>query len=167
MPEKEGINRQVHFIMAPAFDSEDHTGINNTWQYRRAPEGYLFILDEIYVSVRDGNADKGQGALIDGHEYTHWNLWEGVQCNEYLARWYHDDYTHDLSINLHGWKCKEYTLAVRSSDATKVYKICAIIWYWLKKANREELLEFAIKHPSRQDTFKRAMRGTTVEPLEE
>jgi len=162
------IERQVHFIVAPAFDPEDKTGVNNTWQYNRAPEGFLFLLESIQVSTSQeaGHGKDGICALYDGHEYTHWNQFPGVQSNELLCRMEHNVYILSNGFNLHGWPCKEYTLGIRSISQSSSYKICAVIWYYLKKASRMELLEYAIKHPRNQDMFKRALRGQTIEPTE-
>jgi len=161
------VERQVHFITAPIFLPEDKTGINNTWQYNRAPEGYLFQLVEVQISGNRGDVQQqGIVALFDGHEYTHWNIYPGVQSNEMLFRFNSIDYQVNASQNLHGWPCKEYTLGIRSYSVTKVFKCVVIIWYYLKKASRLELMEYAIKHPRNQDQFKRVLRGPTIEPTE-
>lgn len=161
------IERQVHFMTAQIFDPEDTSGDNNTWQYNRAPDGYLFELAKINVSgSRGGGSHQGIVALFDGHEYTHWNIWPGVQSQEMLYRFDSIDYQVEGAGDLLNWECKEYTIGVRSWSITGMFKVTAIIWYYLKKASRMELMEYAIKHPKNQDMFKRVYRGTTVEPSE-
>ncbi|GAG68589.1 unnamed protein product, partial [marine sediment metagenome] len=113
-----------------------------------------------------GTMQSGIVALIDGHEYTNYNLWPGVECREYLSRVEHNNANPYHVASLHGWKCKEYTIGVRSVHTTYPVKVCAIVWYYLKKATREELLEYAVKHPHNPDAFKVAMRGKTVETEE-
>lgn len=161
------VNRQVHFIFAPIFDPEDSTGVNNTWVYHRAPDGYLFILDSIQISTDiDNSRQAGVICIFDGHEYTHWNLWPGVESRETLWRGETSSYSVELLGNLNGWICKEYTIGIRSASETKAVKYCAIVWFYLKKASREELLEYALKHPKDEDAFKRALRGRTAETEE-
>lgn len=161
------INRTVFFLRAPPFLPENTTGINNSWIYKRAPEGYLFLLDSITLSTTSEESERmGIFGLYDGHEYTHWNIFPGVESRELLFRGETNTYILNLEANLNQWKCKEYTIGLRSHNESSGVKVCIIVWYYLKKATREELLEFAIKHPTREDTFKRALRGTTVEPGE-
>lgn len=162
------IDRQVHFGWAPIFLPADTTGVNNTWIYNRAPEGYLFQLVEISISSSRGTSEQqGIFALFDGHEYTHWNVFPGVESRELLYRFDSIDYQTSDVANLHGWECKEYTIGMRSWSETKPYKIVAIVWYFLKKASRKELMEYALKHPLNQDTFKRVYSGITIEPGED
>jgi hypothetical protein len=166
MPQKK-INRQVYFLFTQAFDSEDVSGANNSWVYDRPPEGYLFQLAKISASVSSqGPYREGILCLFDGHEYTHWNMWPGVESRETLVRTEFNQYQYVHSESLEGWECKEFTIGIRSTNTVNAFKTCIIVWYYLKKASRKELLEYAIKHPVREDTFKRAMRGTTVEPEE-
>jgi hypothetical protein len=161
------INRQVYFGFAPIFNPEDSSGVNNTWIYDRALEEHLFVLDSIQVSVTKENSYyNGIFAIYDGHEYTHWNQFPGVESRELLGRLEFSEHNLTGFINLNGWECKEFTIGIRSTHQSVPVKMVAILYYYLKKASREELLEYAIKHPVREDTFKRAMRGTTVE-LEE
>lgn len=161
------IQRQVHYIVAQIFDPEDSSGANNNWQYNRAPPGYLFQLHSVNISTDvDNSRNSGIFAIFDGHEYTHWNIWTGVQSNETLWRAETSTYQIDLTGYLNNWPCKEYTIGCRSNSETKQVKYCAIVWYYLKKASRMELMEYAIKHPKNQDMFKRVYRGTTVEPSE-
>lgn len=168
MPEEEGINRKVHFAHANAFLPEDTSGVNNTWVYHRAPEGYLFLLDSVTLSnAHNPYTTTGIFAVYDGHEYTHWNQFPGVESRELLARFETSSGETQIDLNLHGWECKEYTIGIRSLSESVAYKICAIMWFWLKKASRKELMEYAIKHPIREDTFKRAMRGSTLTEGEE
>jgi len=73
------INRQVHFIQTQILDMEDTSGNNNTWIYNRAPEGYKFLLHSISVSTGGALVNNyGNCAMYDGHEYTHWNIWQSV-----------------------------------------------------------------------------------------
>jgi len=163
----EEINRYVIFGTAPIFDPEDKTGVNNRWIYRRAFEGYLFLLSHIEVSVSSqGPYREGLIALYDGHEYTHWNQFPGVESRELLTRAEFNQFQYNSHAPLHNWKCKEFTLGLRSTSTENNFRMCAIVWFYLKKATREELLEYALKHPIREDTFKRVMRGTTVDPHE-
>ena len=160
------IDRAVLIAHAQPFDPQD-TIHNNTWVYRRAPDGYLYQLIEIVVSGKQEDSNKyGICALFDGHEYTHYNLWPGVESRELLWRGQMNDYVLNIGGNLHGWECKEFTMGIRSTHETFPYKVTAVIWYFLKKASREELLEYAVKHPFNPDAFKRSLRGTTVDTEE-
>ena len=163
------VERQVHFMLAQAFDTEDTTGKNNTWDYNRAPDGYLFQLLSCDISVVTGNPltlNNGIFNIVDGHEYTHWNIAPGVECRELLGRCYFTEQQSNHVFDLHGWECKEYTVVNRSTSESGTFKVTAIVWYILKKASRMELLEYAIKHPRNQDMFRHALRGTTIEPTE-
>ena len=166
MPEDK-INRQVQFIQAQIYDPGDSTGANNTWIYDRAPEGYLFVLQKIAVST-DYLSTRNVGLIVlyDGHEYTHWNQWPGVESREILARFEFNNYSIKEVESLLGWECKEFTIGARSSSTTKTFKGFVIVWYYLKKASREELLEYAIKHPKVEDSFKHAISGITIESSE-
>lgn len=158
------IDRQVHFVSVPAYDPLDKTGVNNQWIYDRAPEGYLFELHSVTVSTGTPLLNNfGVFALFDGHEYTHWDIWPGVESREMLSRICFSDQLPTYTEQLFGWLCKEYTIGIRSQDEEHPFKVTAIVWYTLKKATRELLMEYALKHPSRQDTFKRALRGTTID----
>ncbi|GAG83403.1 unnamed protein product, partial [marine sediment metagenome] len=87
MRDDDKIQRQVHFIHAPIFDDEDTSGINNTWVYNRAPEGYKFLLHSITVTTGAPlTFNYGIIGMFDGHEYTHWNIFPGVESREYLMR---------------------------------------------------------------------------------
>lgn len=164
----EKIQRQVHFVTAQIYDSGDTSGKNNTWSYNRAPDGYLFELISVDLSVTAVQTQyAGIVQLSDGHEYTHWNIYPGVQTNELLYRAEFNIYNLNSIASLHGWECKEYTIGARSVSDSKAFKSIAIVWYYLKKASRLELLEYAVKHPRNQDMFRRALRGTTIEPSEE
>jgi len=161
------IERQVHFMLAPAFNPADKTGVNNKWAYNRAPDGYLFLLDSVQISASSESAYKdGIFNIFDGHEYTHWNLWPGVESRETLGRVEININLLDQYISLKNWECKEYTLGTRSVNLENPFKVCVIVWYYLKKASRIELMEYAIKHPKNQDMFKWILRGTTLEPTE-
>lgn len=160
------INRKVHFQQAPIFDPEDKSGINNTWIYHRAPDGYLFELHSVDFSVTVDTGEIGMVGLFDGHEYTHWNIWPGVESREYLARVETNLYHLNETKSLNGWKCKEYSIGCRSRSEAKPLKVLSIVYYYLRRASREELLEYALKHPHNPDAFKTALRGRTVD-LEE
>ena len=163
----DNINRDVHFMTAPIFNPEDKTGINNKWNYNRAPEGYLFLLSKIeFSSAVSGGTYSGIVSLFDGHEYTHWNLWPGVESREILTRTEFHSYETQHVRGLHEWECKEYTIGIRSTNLGVGFKICAVMWYYLKKASRMELMEYAIKHPKNPHAFKRVLRGPTIEPTE-
>ena len=162
------IQRSVYYLHMQAHDAEaTPIGENNSWIYDRAPEGMLFLLHSVEVSTRiSSTTTKAIFAMFDGHEFTNWLLFPGVQSNEHLTRtettYQHPQ--HYAPLNL--WKCKEFTLAGRSLASAEAPKHQIIVWYYLKKASRKELMEYAIKHPRNQDMFKYALRGTTVEPSE-
>ncbi len=142
------MNRQVHFITAPAFDIQNKTGINNTWIYNRAPNGYLFELNSIQISVASEElVNNGIFCIFDGHEYTHWNIYPGVESRELLGRIETSDYSLESYIDLKTWECKEYTIAVRSTSAQKSYRCIAIVWYYLRKMSLLERLMYACHHP--------------------
>jgi len=153
---------------AQIFDSEDTSGDNNVWKYNRAPEGYVFELVEIVVSTtKTGTQDWSNGivALFDGHEYTRWNIFPGVESSELLARIETSTQGMIASLSLHNWECKEYALATRSTNENKIYKCVVIIWYYLRKMNTLETLYYAVIQP-KWKRFKKAFRKT-VEPSEE
>jgi len=167
MPHKEGINRQVFYANAPQFNpTAEYPKNNNRHIYFRAPEGYLFLLVDIRCST-SGEDLNGIIELSDGNYYTGWNIFPGVENRETLDRFVLSGYEHYHYSPLNMWEAKEITISARSVSETYAFKCCVIIYYYLKKATREELLEYAIKHPLNQDTFKRILRGTTVEPLED
>ncbi|GAG76922.1 unnamed protein product [marine sediment metagenome] len=155
------INRQVFFLYAQIHDAEDITGKNNTWIYDRAPQGYKFILDSVDISVSAPLAYKGIFAVFDGHEYTHWLLFPGVESKELLGRVETGSNQYNHTIPLRNWECKEYTLACRSTDDEMPLKICAIVWYYLRKMSWLEKLQYAVMQPRGQ----RYRKGgpTTVE----
>lgn len=156
------MNRQVHFITAPMFDIQDKSGKNNAWLYNRAPDGYLFKLDSVQISVSSEEmVNTGIFAMFDGHEYTHWNIYPGVESRELLGRTETSDYSLESYIDLKGWECKEYSIAVRSTSPQKMYRCIAIVWYYLDKMSLLERLMYACLHPK----FMRIKKGgpTTVE----
>ena len=166
MPEKH-INRQVHYIYAPAFVAEDTSGINNSWIYHRAQEGYLFELVAVQFSTsKQTSQNVGIVAIYDGHEYTHWNIFPGVESRELLAQVEVSHYEISHHLPLFDWLCKEYTIGIRSATTEHGFKPWVIVWYYLKKASRDELLEYALKHPKDEDAFKRALRGRTADTEE-
>ena len=168
MPDKK-INRLVVYPTAQAYDEEaEYPKDNNTFIYLRAPEGYLYELVAMEASVGGSSTDDGVLELSDGRYYTGWNIFPGVENRETLARIEFNLYNYHYNVPLYNWECKEYTIGVRSTNTNQPFKICVIVWYYLKKASREELLEYAVKHPIREDTFK-ALLGqySTVNQEEE
>ena len=161
------IQRQVYYPQAQIFDSEDTSGKNNTWIYNRAPAGYKFLLVEIIVhSIRENNQFQGAVSLFDGHEYTHWNIFPGVQSNELLFRAECDtDGSLNVGGNLHNWECKEFTIGVRSASTSNSFKAVCIMWYYLQKMNQLETLYYAVIQP-RWKRFKKAF-ATTLSRFED
>jgi len=160
------INRQVYFIHAQAYDGEEITGKNNTWIYDRAPEGYKFVLDSIFMSTtRHNSLCTGLVAIYDGHEYTHWNQYPGVESKEILGRQEFDLNALNGELALKNWECKEYTIGIRSNSTTNVFKICVIVWYYLRKMSWLEKLQYAVMQPRGQKYRKGG--PTTVERSEE
>lgn len=160
------INRQVHFMYAQVFNPSDTTGANNTWLYNRAPDGYKFVLHSIDVSGKQEDNNKyGIVAMYDGHEYTHWNIYPGVESRELIWRGQMNDYIVNCGGTLNGWECKEYTLAIRSTHVTYPFKCCIIVWYFLQKMTWLEKLQYAVI----QAKGERIRKGgpTTVERSEE
>ncbi|GAG74291.1 unnamed protein product, partial [marine sediment metagenome] len=138
------INRQVNFMHAPPYDAEESSGVQNTWLYDRAPQGYKFILDSVDISGTKVDSEwDGIFAIYDGHEYTHWNIYPGVESKELLGRC--ELISQDISktIQLHNWECKEYTMAVRGTNPTNAFKVCIIVWYYLRKMSWLEKLQYA------------------------
>jgi len=161
------INRQVDFLYAQPYNSEDSTGANNTWKYNRAPEGYKFVLHSIEVSVaQTASLFQGLVAMYDGHEYTHWNQFPGVESKELLTRGETNVYILNLVSSLNGWECKEYTLGIRSLSATYGYKVCIIVWYYLEKMSKLEEYQYATIQPKGDKPIRKA-GATTVESTEE
>lgn len=159
------INRQVHFLTAPPFDEEDKTGANNKWLYNRAPEGYKFLLYSLEVSTsKQINENIGIYSMYDGHEYTHWNIYPGVESRELLARGELSHYEITNTHPLNGWECKEYTIGIRSAEPTGVhaFRIVMIVWYYLEKMSIFERLMYACLHP-RTRRLRKALGPTTVE----
>jgi len=159
------IDRLVDFLSCEAYDAADPV---NTFKYHRAPDGYLFVLHSMQISTnKQNNASYGIAYIYDGHEYTNWNQWPGVESRELLGRIEYDAELLDFVLPLNMWECKEFTLGVRSSSVSYATKCCFIVWFYLKKASRKELLEYAVKHPMRHDTFKAAMGPTTLDEDED
>jgi len=155
------INRLATYLFAPAMIPENITGINNTWLYDRAPAGYKFILDSIQVSTTEEEGRDGIFAVFDGHEYTHWNIFPGVVSHELLYRGEINTYILNLDANLKGWECKEYTLALRSTSQEKPVKVCAILWYYLRKMSQLETYQYAVIQP-KGDRYKKSFRTTVT-----
>ncbi|GAI73759.1 unnamed protein product [marine sediment metagenome] len=159
------IQRQVHFMYAQIFDEEDSSGKNNTWNYNRAPDGYKFRLEKINMAVDRVNSF-GIVSMFDGHEYTHWNIYPGVQSNEMIS---YSQFSNAVGLDyadmLLGWECKEYTLGVRSTSTTNIFKVVIIVWYYLEKMSHLEKLYYAVIQP-RWNRFKKAFR-TTLDPKDE
>ncbi|GAG81988.1 unnamed protein product [marine sediment metagenome] len=156
------INRQVYFMHGQAYDPEDTTGKNNTWLYDRAPDGYKFILDSVDVSTVSTDTQRlGIFAIYDGHEYTHWNQFPGVESHELLFRGETNSYVLNIHATLNNWECKEFTLGMRSHSEANACKFCVIVWYYLRKMSWLEKLQYAVMQPRGQ----RYRKGgpTTVE----
>lgn len=152
-------------MFAQVFDPEDSLGNNNTWIYDRAPEGYKFVLDNMVVSTTQKTlARDGLVAIYDGHEYTHWNQWPGVESKELLGRVEVNVYNYNETIILNGWECKEFTLGIRSTSEENSFKICLIVWYYLRKMSWLEKLQYAVMQPRGQRYRKGG--ATTVERSE-
>jgi len=159
------INRQVDFLFAPVFDPQDSTGSNNTWKYNRAPDGYKFVLESIDISVAQRDSlHTGVCAIYDGHEYTHWNQFPGVESKELLGRFETNAQALNNSASLHNWECKEFTIGVRSLTESFGVKIVVIIWYYLRKMSWLEKLQYAVIQPKGQRYRKSG--PTTVERSE-
>lgn len=142
------INRQVHFITAQALVENGKQPLNNTWIYDRAPDGYKFILHSVFISVaHNPYTATGIFAIYDGHEYTGWNQWPGVESRELLGRLETDAGTNQSVIMLNGWECKEYTIGTRSLSGSLAYKVCAIVWYYLRKMTDLEKYQYATIQP--------------------
>ena len=164
--QEDKINRQVTFLHAQIFSAGDITGKNNTWCYNRAPDGYKFILVGVEVSTAKGTTPSNIGIynIVDGHEYTHWNIFPGVESKEVLARGELSDYVLSGYHDLHNWECKEYTKVIRSNSGSQPFKACFIVWYYLRKMNYLEKLQYAVI----QARGQRIRKGgpTTVERSE-
>jgi len=153
-------------MTAQVYDPQDKSGDNNTWNYNRAPEGYKFELVELAASITQRDSfHTGLVAIYDGHEYTHWNQFPGVESRELLGRDEFNSTVPNAYIALHNWECKEYTLGVRSLTESYGFKICIIVWYYLKKMSTLETLYYAVIQP-KWKRFKKAFR-TTLDPLDE
>ena len=160
--EVDKINRTVHFIHAPIFDPQSSTGVNNTWKYDRAPDGYKFILVAIDVSTSYvGTNHAGIFGLFDGHEYTHWNMFPGVESKEYL--WRSEVNSNNISIHgdLHNWECKEFTIGCRSMSESQAVKACVIIWFYLRKMTPDETKMYAVLQPKSEHYPKGGPRTLT------
>ena len=145
------ISRQVYFMYAPAMNYTNTTGINNTWIYDRAPDGYKFILQKAIVSTTlEATLNRGIIGIYDGHEYTHWNIYPGVESKEILNRAELSANIHNADLDLYGWECKEFTLGIRSSTETFGVKMCIIIVYYLRKMSWLEKLQYAVMQPRGQ-----------------
>lgn len=153
------INRQVHFITAPVFNIADKTGKNNTWIYNRAPDGYMFKLSSIQISVASEEMlNNGIFCIFDGHEYTHWNIYPGVESRELLGRIETNDYSIESYIDLKAWECKEYSIAVRSTNDQKAFRCIVIVWHYIEKMSLLERLMYACMHPK----YKRIKKGGPI-----
>ena len=142
------INRTVYFMFAQIFDPLSITGANNTWIYDRAPNGYKFVLSSVTLSTTKENSRyNGIFAIYDGHEYTHWNQYPGVESRELLGRMETNQYQLSGEINLNNWECKEFTLGLRCTHEEVPFKACIIVWYYLRKMSFLERLQYAVMQP--------------------
>lgn len=152
--EQNKIQRQSITLTAPTYDPEKSaTGQNNIWKYNRAPDGMKFCLMEARVTnAYVGNSGDGCVAIFDGHVYnTRWDIFPGVEDYELIGRCLMEDiYKIDEVINLHGWECKEYTIASRSLNQSYGYKANIIVWYYLIPMSRLEKVMYAVIHPKRK-----------------
>ncbi|GAI90759.1 unnamed protein product, partial [marine sediment metagenome] len=88
MQDIDKINRIVFYLHMQSYDAEEEPiGRNNSWIYKRAPDGYKFLLHSVEVSARIGNSTtKAIFAMYDGHEFTNWLIFPGVESREGLTR---------------------------------------------------------------------------------
>lgn len=163
MPDKK-INRRVTYLYTPAHDAEaEPIGKNNRWIYLRAPDGLLFLLHSVEIASRiSSETTKVITTMYDGHEFTNYLIWPGVESKEGLTRMETTYLSPNAVRHLNNWECKEFTIGGRSLASLEAVKVQIIVWYYLKKASRDELLEYAIKHPLHEDMFKRALSGITT-----
>jgi len=161
------INRSVYFLYTPVYDSEaDPPGNNNRWIYDRAPEGYKFVLVAMDVSSRiSGDTTKAVLGLFDGHEFTNWLIFPGVESKEYLCRSEYNIYQPSMSHDLHGWECKEFTIGGRNFATAEDVKFCIIIWYYLEKMDKLEEYQYAVIQPKGDKPIRKG-GATTVESTE-
>lgn len=153
------INRQVDFPHAPPVDYGDSSGKNNNWIYNRAPDGYKFVLHSVNISVaHNPYTSTGIFAIYDGHEYTHWNQFPGVVSHEVLARCETGSDGTQFILPLNGWECKEYTIGTRSLSESIAYKVCVIVWYYLRKMTWLEKVQYAVSQPRGQRFRKGSAR---------
>ena len=161
------INRQVFYLQASAYDDQaEYPKDNNTFRYHRAPEGYKFLLHAVHFhTVLEGPACNGIFEMSDGHYYTGWNIYPGVENREIIAYSTHDADNPAMHLPLFNWEAKEYTIGIRSTSSSAVFRGVVIVWYYLRRMNKLETLMYACIHPLR----KRFRKGyaTTVEPTEE
>ena len=160
------LNRNVFFKHAQIFNPVDKTGKNNTWQYNRAMSGYIFNLVSMDISVSSEYPD-GITAIFDGHEYTHWNIFPGIESRELLGRFESNQYQQNFTIDLKGWECKEYAIAIRSTSETKAFKSVIVIWFYLEKMNRLEQLYYAVIQPRFKrikTAFMRTVESSELNP---
>lgn len=157
-------------MWAQALDPET-TDNNTTWFYDRAPDGYKFVLHSIEVSATIPQITTGLSnysgiyGIYDGHEYTHWNIYPGVESKEILARGELNVYGTLQTHALNGWECKEYTLAIRSRSEDEPFKCCIIVWYYLAKMTDLETKQYAVMQPKGEHYRKSG--PSTVESTED
>lgn len=165
--QEDKINRQVHYTYAQAKDIEGTYPLkNNSFVYNRAPDGYLFQLVELDISCScEAGVNVGIVEMSDGHCYTGWNIWAGVENRETLVRIETDVYFVNFSKSLHSWECKEYTIATRSKKTDAPFKTCCIVWYYLRKMSPLEKYQYAVIQPKGEHIRKAG--ATTVESTEE
>lgn len=159
------INRSVFFINTQALVVNGAQPENNTWVYKRAPEGYVYKLVHAQVSTSVERGENGIIAFYDGHVYTQWNTFPGVVNHDLLARGELTDYVVNIDFYFHDWECKEYTISIRSADTESIFKVCVIVYYYLKKMSVFERFKYAVVHP-RFNRIKKAY-ATTLDPKDE
>ena len=157
------INRQVYFLHLPAYDSElDPPGKNNRWIYDRAPDGYKFVLVSVEVSARiSASGTSSIFGMFDGHEFTNWLLFPGVESRQYLTRSELKIYNNNFAADLHNWECKEFTLAGRSLATAEAVKYCVIVWFYLRKMTPDETKMYAVIQPRGEHYRKGGPRTLT------
>jgi hypothetical protein len=165
--QEDKINRQVVYPYAQVFNpTQSYPKKNNTFIFNRAPDGYKFVLVAIDISGHQENSYKyGLLELSDGHYYTGWNIWPGVENRETLFRCELNDYIRNIYGDLHLWECKEYTIAIRSTHETYPFKCCVIVWYYLRRMTTLETKQYAVIQPKAEHYRKGG--PTTIESTEE
>lgn len=120
------------------------------WKHLRAKEDMKYELVEVQISIHSGGGGNELNFQIyDGFVYSHWGSFPNIFDQSTLGIAIHlGMYQKTMTIPLNNWECKEVTMSMFNNYATTPsLKFCAILWFYEVPMSKQEVLEYALKHP--------------------